>query len=150
MLPRINRLVGYAREREERRSQRARWQNNDHRKASREHITHVCVHYLRERERGGEKEGEREEETGRERERNTVGHATRHTSLTNSITWPLTRRSRKTASNVWLRTCTSIQSDWKRTNDIFTESILEILTLSVRRRFYVKNRIWKFISHIYT
>ena len=126
-----------------------------------ESILHMCACIIR--ERGGEKgreggrgrgkgreggrEGERERE--RERERNTVGHATRHTSLTNSVTWPLTRRSRKAASNVWLRTCTSIQSDWKRMNDICTESILEILTLSVRRRFYVKNRICEINFHIY-
>ena len=34
-------------------------------------------------------------------------------------------------------------------NDICTESILEILTLSVRRRFYVKNRICEINFHIY-
>lgn len=75
-----------------------------------ESILHMCACIIRERERDREG-GERGREGERERERNTVGHATRHTGLTNSVTWPLTRRSRKAASNVWLRTCTSIQSD---------------------------------------
>ena len=100
MLPRINQFVGYAREQEERRSQRARWQNNDHREASQERVhmcVYVCAHYF-------------------ERERERENHATRHTGSTSSITWPTTRRSRKAArvTSGCARARTYVQSVFKR------------------------------------
>ena len=95
MLPRINQFVGYAREQEERRSQRARWQNNDHREASQERVhmcVYVCAHYFeRERER------EPRDATHRFDEQHHVANDT--------------QKQKSRESNVWLRTCTYVRTE---------------------------------------